>query len=85
VDAAASGVQRDRRADLSSVSDFRHAGRTALYASARVCRTGTGSGEAFGRDGPRTAKACGPDAAALASSQRRFFLARPGSDKTLIR
>ena len=54
-------------------------------AFARVRRTGTGSGGAFGRDGSRTAKTCGPDASVLASSWRRFFLARPGSDKILIR
>jgi hypothetical protein len=37
VDAAASGVRRDRGADLSSVSDLRHARRTALKRTAKAC------------------------------------------------
>jgi hypothetical protein len=37
VDAAASGVRRDRRADLSSVSDVGHARRTALMRTTKAC------------------------------------------------
>ena len=41
-------------------------GAVSDFAKAR--RTGTKPGEAFGEDGSRTAKSCGPDAAVLASS-----------------
>jgi len=39
-------------------------------------RTGASPGEAFGVDGSRTAKPCGPDAPTLASSWRRCFASR---------
>src|ERR1700731_292368 len=41
VDAAASGVTRDRRAGLMPVSDQRHARRTALMRTAKSCGPGT--------------------------------------------
>jgi hypothetical protein len=76
------GRARRSQGGLLSVSGLRHAGRTALISAfARVRRTGTGSGEASGRDGPRTAKSCGPDASVLASSRWRFCGARPGFKK----
>jgi hypothetical protein len=58
-------------------------GAVSDFAKAR--RTGTKPGEAFGEDGSRTVKSCGPDASTPASSLAEVRSARPGADKTLIR
>jgi hypothetical protein len=50
--------------------------RALLPPSLMLRRTGSQPGEAFGADGSRTAKSCGPDAPTLASSRRDFFRRR---------
>ena len=42
---------------------------------------GSRPGEAFGVDGPRTAKSCGPDAPTLASSSRKATCESDGGKK----
>jgi hypothetical protein len=63
------------------VSDRQHADERCCFRFAKARRTGTKPGEAFGEDGSRTVKSCGPDASTPASSLAEAMSARPGADE----
>jgi hypothetical protein len=64
------------------VSNSQRADERRLFPpSPKLRRTGTNPVEAFGADGSRTAKSCGPDAPTLASSFAETPHARPGATR----